>query len=93
MTKPMTLVIVGPNLRGQSRGSFNVHAISCTELERDPNLCDENQDYVLFVSSAHEVVEQVYADIIVEGSDVDGLMDDFYFAPCCGRIARMNQQR
>jgi hypothetical protein len=32
------------------------------------------------------VAEQVYADIIVEGSDVDGLVEDFHFAPCCDQL-------
>ena len=82
----MQVVIIGPNLQDQSKGSFHVHAKGCADIRRDP----KRYGYRLVgphmrvdAESCADVAEYVYEDMIAEsGSDADAYLDDFHFAPC-----------
>jgi hypothetical protein len=87
----LNVVVVGPNLRDQSKGQFHVHAEGCADLKRDPLLRHEDQSYIFPAASVREVAEDVYADIIAENEDedIDAYIDDFHFAPCCASLEGM----
>lgn len=80
---PQRVVIVGPNLRDQSKGTFHVHAEGCADLKRSPNLRHEDQSMVVEATSLIDVEQYIYGpdagDFDVEPGTV---LDDFHFAPC-----------
>lgn len=78
------VIIVGPNLRDQSKGDFHVHAVGCLDLRRDPNMRYENKSWRIDdAASKIEVIEEIYSDIMDENGDTaDDYMHDVHFAPC-----------
>lgn len=77
------VVIVGPNLRDQTKGSFHVHAEGCADLRRDPNVKHENQGWVIEADTVEDVAEAVYSDMMEESdSPASDYVSDFHFAPC-----------
>lgn len=83
------VVIVGPNLRDQSRGDFHVHAEGCADLRRDRNVRYEDQSWVVEAEGSRDelmefVAEDIYCDIMAENGDEDasGYVELIHFAPC-----------
>lgn len=77
------VVIVGPNLSDQSKGSFHVHAEGCADLRRNHNLRYEDHGHVIDATSLCHVAESVYDNGIMQ-DDETGLdyLSDFHIAPC-----------
>jgi len=94
----MDVVVLGPNLRDQSKGTFHVHAADCYDLGKygpgrqyggdvypyaEPHIKD---------ASVLEVVTQTYADQIDEeprdsqAEYIRMLVNDFHFFPCVGSL-------
>lgn len=83
-----SIFIVGPNLRDQSKGQFVIHAAGCRDLQRLARSEPEVRNGWGFDGeSLHEIVTEVYADIMDENegtvwAEPNAYMDDFHFAPC-----------
>jgi hypothetical protein len=81
-----SLVVLGPNLIDQSKGSFHVHAAGCRDLGTYyGRQHDADKANPVDFDSESDVVEYVYADQIAEdpeGNAVNNLLSDFYFFPC-----------
>lgn len=77
------VVIVGPNLNDQSKGTFHVHAEGCADLKRDPNMRGEDQSMVVTAATRVDVADYIYGE---DAGDFDGTpesnLPDFHFAPC-----------
>ena len=84
----MKLVVPGPNLNDQTRGSFHVHAHGCADLKHyGPGTknggAEINYTDVFDVQSKLELVSVVYGDILTENDDIpESYLGDFWFAPC-----------
>jgi len=87
----MEVVIFGPNLRDQSKGTFHVHAKGCAHAKHyGPGKRfggDDFGDYVFEADTTEDVVEDIYGDQLNEtpGDRAELINDwhsDFYFAPC-----------
>jgi len=81
MSTTQHVVIVGPNLRDQSKGEFHVHAAGCADLKRNRNLKHENQSMTLEAGSLVEIVDYVYppGDFDCEAGE---FLSEFHVAPC-----------
>jgi hypothetical protein len=82
------VVVCGPNLRDQSKGSFHVHAAGCADLTRSATREPEYANgWALTVGTRLDVAGEVYADMIDEsGDDAASYVDDFHFFPCCDAL-------
>ena len=82
-TKTASVVIVGPNLQDQSKGSFHVHSEGCRDLHKAVYRFEEI-DWVTEVSSVQEIVEAIYGDIIDENEDTtwEDYRSDIHILPC-----------
>ena len=92
----MKVRVVGPNLRDDSKGTFHVHADGCKDLtkygpgRRLGGDCKGEEEMLLDVDTAVEVVEATYADQLSENPDVvaSDWLYDFHFAPCVKGLPR-----
>lgn len=91
MTK---VIIAGPNLRDQSKGTFHVHAPGCRDLTRVARKEPEYKNATVEdVASRQEIVELLYEDQMDEwerahpGDTLDWReYDDIYLFPCCEKL-------
>lgn len=87
----MRVVIIGPNLPDQSKGSFHVHAAGCADIRRSPQYRSREFDYdktnPVSVADRDEIVEYAYADQIGGGemTVADGRSDVYVF-PCAAAL-------
>lgn len=94
MANKTVVLVFGPNLRDQSKGSFHVHAADCKDCGKygPGKPFGGETDGPIEVKSIKEVVENVYSDQINEGeapyNTWKGYVGDFHFAPCLkGKVA------
>lgn len=88
----MQVVVVGPNLLDQSKGSFHVHAAGCSHRRQKQYQSahiqhdfKQKQEF----ATVQEVVEDVYQDQIAESDGTwDEYESDFWFAPCTEGLAK-----
>jgi hypothetical protein len=82
------VLIVGPNLQDQSKGSFVVHAVGCADLKRlarrEPEVAFGWQ---IDAATTDEIVESIYSDIMAEHegdewATVAAYRSDVHIAPC-----------
>jgi hypothetical protein len=87
----MQVVVWGPNLRDQSKGTFHVHAADCADNRHYGSrgkYGGEDGEMAIEVGSALEVITYVYADQIAEQPQgermeyIESLHSDFFWAPC-----------
>ena len=83
MCNSTSVVIVGPNLQDQSKGSFHVHSEGCRDLHKAVYRFEEI-DWVTDVSSVQEIVETIYGSIIEENPDTtwEDYASDIHILPC-----------
>lgn len=92
MTPSMDVVICGPNLRDQSKGTFHVHAAGCSDLKRMArNEPEYRNGWKVAVNDVKSVIVDVYADQMREADeesqqDWESYVDDFHFFPCCDSL-------
>jgi hypothetical protein len=75
------IVVVGPNLRDQSKGTFHVHAEGCADLRRSPNLRHEDQSFVIDCDTLTQMCDAVYPPEDF-GCESGEYLYDFHVAPC-----------
>lgn len=87
----MKVVVIGPNLPNQSKGSFHVHEASCADIERNreyrspdfgfdrthPYEMDSRMDVTTFVYPPSDFDYDP-----TDASDSDAYLSDIYFFPC-----------
>lgn len=78
------IVICGPNLRDQSRGSFHVHAAGCADLKRSKEPAYRD-GWEITVASRIEASDEVYPPEEFGGESGDNL-HDLHFFPCCDHV-------
>jgi hypothetical protein len=82
----MMVTVCGPNLRDQSKGQFHVHAEGCADLlrSREP---EYRNGWTIEASTRDQVGDDIYADMIAEGSMESGEgTSECYFFPCCSSL-------
>jgi hypothetical protein len=72
------ITIYGPDLRGEDRGTFHVHATGCPESAYLVDCETEVQQF----SSQEETAMWVYGPCIDEGTTMEEAIGDIHFAPC-----------
>lgn len=98
----MEIVVIGPNLRDQSKGSFHVHAAGCADIKRNyrqeiaEGVIDtpwEAQDRMAVVASMYGLKAGGFYDERPEDARaltlsefLEGLMGEFHFAPCVNAL-------
>ncbi len=75
MTK---VIVVGPNLPDQSKGSFHVHAVGCSDLNHYGREFDSDKANPLDVSGVEEIADYVY-DFEENPREY---VNDIYVFPC-----------
>lgn len=79
------LIVIGPNLPDQSKGSFHVHAQGCLALNVKSYYPSPEFDFdrtnAMEFDSVQEIAEFVYADMLDE-NEVTDLLSDFYVHTC-----------
>lgn len=85
MTK---VLVVGPNLLDQSRGTFEVHHPNCAKAFQNTLERDLQRNRMEFdVDSKLEVVEIIY-DFVEDEDELASYVDhEFNFLPCVGELA------
>jgi len=80
-----SIVILGPNLADQSKGSFHVHSAGCADIKRNrlykSREFDSDKRNVQDFDSEKQVAEYVYADMLDE-NDMATLLSNIYFHAC-----------
>lgn len=95
MTKPRTVIVIGPNLPDQSKGQFHVHAADCADLRntRKYRPADVQQGWTLEAATQFDVAADIYCDIAHDNEGEEGwsfeaeirrCMPEIHFLPCCG---------
>lgn len=95
----MKVIVVGPNLRDQSKGQYHAHAAGCADLKKAIySIHREDLAYPVEVSSIYEIVEFVYSDFLDEDSnyaDDPSLtwedIHEIHFFPCTDALPRTNE--
>lgn len=96
----MKVIIQGPNLNDQSKGTFHVHTEGCRDNAKygpRGTLGGESEPFAVEVETVEDVVIFVYSDHIDEQPTeeredyVQDLVNDFWFAPCIAMLP--NEQR
>lgn len=87
MTK---IVVVGPNLRDQSKGNFRAHADGCRDLTKDLRLTQE-PPWSFDADSRVGVAAEIYPpEEFGWSSDASGeweaFVNDIWFAPCLKQL-------
>lgn len=91
----MDVVIIGPNLRDQSKGQFRAHERTCRDLDKDMRLTREQPWFFDQAVSRREIVEDLYPPGEFEwsdGPDDVGYWDDVWFAPCLKGLPREEKE-
>jgi hypothetical protein len=83
----MLVVVIGPNLRDQSKGQFRVHELHCADVHKDLRLTEEQPWDLDEMPSRMAVVEELYPsnDFGYDPTDADDrrlYLEDVWFAPC-----------
>lgn len=87
----MRVVVIGPNLPDQTRGSYHVHAAGCADIGRSRDYRSPEFAYdktnPIAVADRDEIVEYVYADQIGGGdmTVADG-RGDLHVFPCAAAL-------
>lgn len=79
----MMVVIYGPNLADQSRGSFHVHADGCGHAAPLGLAGLASEGWAIGAESKAEAVLAIYSDQIHEGASYQSCRDDVFFDVCC----------
>lgn len=90
----MKVTICGPNLNDQSKGQFHIHAADCAHLVR---LASREPEYrygwTIVAETRDEVGDEIYADMIEEGSMEPGEgASDCHFFPCCDALLTTDER-
>jgi hypothetical protein len=77
-----SVIVLGPNLPDQSKGSFHVHAVGCADINRSPIYQSSefwgDKQSPMDVNSVEEIAEAVY-DFEENPTEY---VSDFYVFPC-----------
>jgi len=79
----MRVMIAGPNLRDQSKGTFHVHAVGCADIRRmmarEPEYAN---GWEIDANTVIDICDAVYPPGEFECESGEYLYD-FHFFPCC----------
>lgn len=75
------VLICGPNLSDQSKGSFQIHKPGCEHINR----IGGEDPWIFGATCQRDVVEEIYGDQIGESGETwEDYAGDVFFSPCCG---------